>query len=134
MSSNTSGTKKPVSVEVTLGGKTISIETGKLAKQASGAVVVRLGDTMTLVATVAARQGKLIDWMPIHLNAAGAPDRWGSPTTLWRLPLMVVMVTLMGAVLAWFAAKRDAFAVQFVLAATLLIQALCWIALINMAW
>ena len=33
---------------------------------------------------------------------------------------MVVMVTLMSAVLAWFAAKRDAFAVQFVLASTLL--------------
>ncbi len=36
------------------GGKIITIETGKLAKQADGAVVVRMGDTM-LLATVVAR-------------------------------------------------------------------------------
>ena len=46
------GTKKAVTVERTIGGRTISIETGRLAKQASGAVVVRLGDTMSLVAVV----------------------------------------------------------------------------------
>ncbi|MDB5351603.1 MAG: Polyribonucleotide nucleotidyltransferase [Planctomycetota bacterium] len=68
MSSNTSGTKKPVSVEVTLGGKTISIETGKLAKQASGAVVVRLGDTMTLVATVAAPGREGLDFFPLTVD------------------------------------------------------------------
>jgi len=34
-------------VERTIGGKVLSIETGRLAKQASGAVVVRMGDTMT---------------------------------------------------------------------------------------
>jgi len=33
-------------------GKTLSIETGKLAKQADGAVVVRLGDTMALCTAV----------------------------------------------------------------------------------
>jgi len=36
-------------VETEIGGKTISLETGRLAKQASGAVVVRCGDTMVLV-------------------------------------------------------------------------------------
>ena len=41
-------------VERTVGGKLLSIETGHLAKQASGSVVVRIGDTMTLVALVAA--------------------------------------------------------------------------------
>jgi hypothetical protein len=87
-----------------------------------------------MVATVAARQGQVADWFPIHLNAAGTPDEWGSPATLWRLPLMTVMVTLMAVVLAWFLAKRDAFAAQFVLASALLIQALCWIAVIHLAW
>ena len=33
-------------------GKIISIETGKMAKQADGAVVVRLGDTMVLATVV----------------------------------------------------------------------------------
>ena len=35
-------------VTVEISGKEISFETGKLAKQASGAVVVRAGDTMVL--------------------------------------------------------------------------------------
>src|SRR4051795_2150275 len=36
-------------VEVDLGGKTVSIETGKMAKQANGAVLVRSGDSVVLV-------------------------------------------------------------------------------------
>jgi polyribonucleotide nucleotidyltransferase len=36
-------------VEVEIGGKTLKIETGKLAKQADGAAVVQLGDTVVLV-------------------------------------------------------------------------------------
>ncbi|HEY3961782.1 MAG TPA: polyribonucleotide nucleotidyltransferase [Gaiellaceae bacterium] len=38
----------PVSVSVDIGGKEISFETGKIAKQADGAVMVRSGDTVVL--------------------------------------------------------------------------------------
>ena len=38
--------------ELNLGGKNFSIETGKLAKQAHGSVIVRLGETMVLVTAV----------------------------------------------------------------------------------
>jgi polyribonucleotide nucleotidyltransferase len=38
----------PVSVSVDIGGKEISFETGKIAKQADGAVLVRSGDTVVL--------------------------------------------------------------------------------------
>src|SRR5947199_10823182 len=38
----------PVSVSVDIGGKQIQFETGKLAKQADGAVIVRSGDTVVL--------------------------------------------------------------------------------------
>jgi polyribonucleotide nucleotidyltransferase len=38
----------PVSVAVEIGGKEISFETGKLAKQADGAVVIRSGETVVL--------------------------------------------------------------------------------------
>jgi len=38
----------PVSVSVEIGGKEITFETGKLAKQADGAVVVRSGETIVL--------------------------------------------------------------------------------------
>lgn len=45
-------------VEVQIGGKTLSIETGKLAKQASGSAVVRCGETMVLVTAVAEKEHK----------------------------------------------------------------------------
>jgi polyribonucleotide nucleotidyltransferase len=35
--------------DLSLGNQTLSIETGRLAKQADGSVVVRMGDTMVLV-------------------------------------------------------------------------------------
>jgi polyribonucleotide nucleotidyltransferase len=41
-------------VEAEIGGKIIAIETGKIAKQASGSVVVRCGDTMVLITAVGA--------------------------------------------------------------------------------
>jgi polyribonucleotide nucleotidyltransferase len=45
-------------VEAQIGGKTISIETGKLAKQASGSVIIQSGDTVVLVTAVAGKKNK----------------------------------------------------------------------------
>ncbi len=45
-------------VEAEIGGKIISIETGKIAKQASGSIVIRSGDTMVLVTAVGAGENK----------------------------------------------------------------------------
>src|SRR3982750_4211683 len=45
-------------VEVDLGGRTVTIETGKMAKQANGAVVVRSGDSVALVTACMAEQPK----------------------------------------------------------------------------
>ena len=42
-----------IKTSVMVAGKEISIESGKLAKQANGACVVRMGDTMVLVTAVA---------------------------------------------------------------------------------
>jgi polyribonucleotide nucleotidyltransferase len=55
--------------EVRIGPRTISIETGKLAKQADGAVVVRSGDTMVLVtACHAATPREGIDFLPLTVD------------------------------------------------------------------
>src|SRR5947207_9946742 len=54
-----------VSVEV--GGQEISFETGKLARQASGAVVVRSGDTMVL-ATATAGNLRDVDFLPLTVD------------------------------------------------------------------
>lgn len=85
-------------------------------------------------ATVAGRMSSLPAWVPIHLNAEGDPDRWGTSSTLWRMPLMAIMLTLMSAAVAWYSWKRDPFAAHFTLATLVLIHALIWVGLINLAW
>jgi polyribonucleotide nucleotidyltransferase len=51
------------------GGKEISVETGKLAKQADGSVVVRMGDTMLLATVVAAKDAKDgVDFLPLTVD------------------------------------------------------------------
>src|SRR6188508_1904159 len=55
--------------EVKLGARTLSIETGKLAKQADGSVIVRSGDTMVIVTachSASARVG--IDFLPLTVD------------------------------------------------------------------
>lgn len=50
-------------------GRTITIETGKLAKQADGSVVVKLGNTMLLAAVCAAKDAKAdVDFMPLQVE------------------------------------------------------------------
>ncbi len=50
---------------VLVGGKELSIETGRMAKQAAGAVVIRLGDTMVLVTAAVSSKPRDIDFMPL---------------------------------------------------------------------
>src|ERR1700751_1653145 len=54
-------------VSVEIEGKEISFETGKLAKQASGAVLVRAGDTMVL-ATATAGNDRDVDFLPLTVD------------------------------------------------------------------
>ncbi|MCK5681747.1 polyribonucleotide nucleotidyltransferase, partial [bacterium] len=59
--------KKICKVEVA--GCEVSFESGKIAKQASGAVMVRQGDTMVLVTAVSARKGREgIDFFPLTVD------------------------------------------------------------------
>ncbi len=56
-------------VEAVIGGKTISIETGKLAKQASGSVVIKCGDTVVLVTAVGVNEAKNdTDFLPLTIE------------------------------------------------------------------
>jgi polyribonucleotide nucleotidyltransferase len=56
-------------VEIELDGKKISIESGHLAKQAGGSVIVRMGDTMVLVsATMAKSEKKDINFFPLTVE------------------------------------------------------------------
>ena len=56
-------------VEAQVGNMTVHISTGKMAKQANGAVVVKSGDTMVLVTAVAAKEAKEgQDFFPLTVN------------------------------------------------------------------
>ncbi len=51
------GKKIPTTVSLTMNdGRTVTIETGKLATQADGSVVVRVGDTMLFASVVSATE------------------------------------------------------------------------------
>jgi len=57
------------SKEIDLGGKTFSLETGRFAKQADGAVMARYGETMVLATVVAAKEPKVgLDYFPLQVE------------------------------------------------------------------
>jgi polyribonucleotide nucleotidyltransferase len=56
-------------VEMPLGRHTLSIETGRLAKQADGAVLVRLGDTVVLATACAQKEPRVgVDFLPLTVD------------------------------------------------------------------
>lgn len=57
-------------VEVTVGNQTIKLETGLIAKQADGAVVATMGETMVMAAAVSTKEQKpgISDFMPLTVN------------------------------------------------------------------
>ncbi|MDO5764876.1 MAG: polyribonucleotide nucleotidyltransferase, partial [Elusimicrobiales bacterium] len=57
-------------VEVTVGNETIKLQTGLMAKQADGAVVATMGETMVLAASVSTKEQKpgISDFMPLTVN------------------------------------------------------------------
>lgn len=62
-------TKKYLNESIKLGNKDLIVETGKVAKQADGSVVIRYGDTMLLVAAVSARTAKEgLDFFPLTVE------------------------------------------------------------------
>lgn len=57
-------------VTATLGGKEITIETGVLAKQADGSVVVRSGNNVVLVTVVSSKKQSNMDFFPLTVEYA----------------------------------------------------------------
>jgi polyribonucleotide nucleotidyltransferase len=55
-------------VKTEIGGRTLSIQTGKLAKQASGSVLVQYGETLVLVTVVSAKDERPGDFLPLTVE------------------------------------------------------------------
>ena len=56
-------------VSIELGGRELTIETGRMAKLANGAVLVRYGETMVLVTAVCSKEDKEgLDFFPLTME------------------------------------------------------------------
>ncbi len=88
-------------VEKEIGGRVLSIETGKVAKQADAAVTIRYGDTVVLVTVVRAKPREGIDFFPLTVDyrektyaagkfPGGFYKREGRPTTKEILTMRMV--------------------------------------------
>jgi polyribonucleotide nucleotidyltransferase len=56
-------------IEIEIGGRILAIETGKIAKQANGSVIVTYGDSVVLVTATAAKTGRPdIDFFPLTVE------------------------------------------------------------------
>ena len=76
-------------VEMALGRHTLSIETGRMAKQADGAVVMRVGDTVVLATACAQKEPKAgIDFMPLTVDyrEVSTSFSFGRPSRLKKPP------------------------------------------------
>ncbi len=58
----------PYKVQVEVGGRTLTFETGKLAKQANGAVLARYGDTLVLVTACMDSRPNPKDFLPLTVD------------------------------------------------------------------
>jgi len=59
---------KRVSKSVEIGGKTLTLEVGRLASQANAAVLARLGDTVVLATVVSAKAREDLDYFPLEVE------------------------------------------------------------------
>lgn len=97
----------------------------------AGGVLLSLAGLAILMAT---RLSGLPDQVAIHLNAAGQPNLWASPETLWRIPFSLLMISVMGGLVAFRLHKHDHFAAHFLLGALLVIHLIGWIAALQLLW
>ncbi|MFQ5412591.1 MAG: polyribonucleotide nucleotidyltransferase, partial [Phycisphaerae bacterium] len=88
-------------VEREIAGRTLSIETGKWAKQAAGAAVVQYGDTVVLSTVVSAPSQRNLDFFPLFVDyrektyaagkfPGGFIKREGRPTTKEVLTMRMI--------------------------------------------
>ncbi|MEK7518295.1 MAG: polyribonucleotide nucleotidyltransferase, partial [Patescibacteria group bacterium] len=59
---------KKTKASLEIGGKTLTLEIGELALQATSSVLARLGDTMVLVTVVAGKERADLDYFPLTVE------------------------------------------------------------------
>lgn len=99
-----------------------------------GTLGVLLGSLALLAAVVGNRIGEMPPAVVLHLNAAGVADLWGTRDTLWRLPLAAAMLTVMNVIAGAFLLNLNRFVGRFLVASSVLVNVLAWIAVAMIFW
>ena len=71
---------EPETVSLPLGDTTLTLETGRMAKQSAGSVVVTLGDTVVLVTVNTSKPRPGIDFFPLTVDFVEKTSAAGCPT------------------------------------------------------
>lgn len=92
---------------------------------------VNLLSVVVMALVLGVRLGSLPPDIVLRLDAAGNPNLWGSPSVLWRLPVMSLFLTVMFLAVSWFLHPIDRFAARFALGAAVAAQLVAWVAVIQ---
>jgi hypothetical protein len=69
-----------------------------------------------------------------HVSASGVLDNFAARETIWRLPLLATMLTLMDIGIAWIVMRLDRFAGRILIGGALLMQCIAWVAVFRILW
>ncbi|HUG14722.1 MAG TPA: PH domain-containing protein [Thermomicrobiales bacterium] len=100
---------------------------------ASGLVAAGVMIPLLMIAFLYSQYEGIGDIVPLHWNAHGDVDAAGTRRDLWRLPLIAALILILNTTMATVALAVDRFMARFLLAATLLAQAIAFVALIHAA-
>jgi len=100
-------------------------------RTALGLIGVGIVSLIGMAVLVSNRIDALPAQIGTHVSASGVLEDFAARDAIWRIPLLALMLTLMNVVIGVFAARFDRFASRLVLAASLVIQFLAWVALLR---
>ena len=84
--------------------------------------------------SISSRIGSLPDSIVVRRGPEGDATLFDSPTSLWQMPLIATIATLMNGVVAWVTHASDRFASRMVLGLTAVIHLLVWVAIVQFVW
>ena len=116
-----------------LPGLPAAISQADLVNDAAALSTIGIGlvGLATMAIVVANRAETLAPTFATHVSASGTLENFAHYSSLWRLPLLTAMLTLMNIAAAWFISPLDRFASRFLLAAAVVVQLVAWVALIR---
>jgi len=100
-------------------------------RTALGLIGVGIVSLIGMAVLVSNRIDALPAQIGTHVSASGVLEDFAARDAIWRIPILALMLTLMNVVIGVFAARFDRFASRLVLAASLVIQFLAWVALLR---